>query len=282
MRLNADLIYWNRMTPIPLFIDIFSRYSTFEERDEERTEHQIGFLAGTGFAIDQHRSLLVGYTLFENRIRFDDRDLNNTDPRNGGLIFAATHDNVIGRGLHPSGGFHAQVGAEFYHRDLASQERRTTWFWNWRQYIEVWEDVVIALGSTGRLSHGRDPDAFDIADVVRGYHFGRIEGRNAAGASAEIRFPLWRDINWSWPGQVLLVKDLRAYIFGDIGFASDDHAHEVIRTTGHPDWRHSVGAGLWTDIWVLEQFPVPLGLEFAQPTDSRQSLRVRLTLGFGF
>jgi hemolysin activation/secretion protein len=282
VRAEAHLGYLNLAWPINFYVDAFNVYDVFEERDIEREEHKFGFLAATVLPFSPYQRLFVGYTLYENRIVFEDEELDNTDPRNAGLVAALQHSNVYGRGLEPIGGFSVTLGAAWFTRGFGSQERRTNWFWSWSQYIRLHEDVVLVLRTQGLLSHGPDADVSDAASIVRGYRPGRVEGRNAAGVSAEIRFPIWRDINWTFPGQLFLLKDVRAYVFGDLGFITDDHAHNTARTTGHPDWRHSVGGGVRTDIWLLEVLPVPVGIEVAQPTDSHQSLRVSLTIGISF
>ena len=108
------------------------------------------------------------------------------------------------------------------------------------------------------------------------------EGARAAGGTVEVRFPIVRDINWSLPGQVLFVKDIRGYVFADAGFITDDHPNRVLRSWEHGDWRHSVGAGVRVDLYVMEIIPIPIGIEVAQPTDSRQPFTVRVTVGFSF
>ncbi|MBI2921673.1 MAG: PD40 domain-containing protein [Planctomycetes bacterium] len=279
LRVAANVGYRNIATPIGFVVDVFNVYSEFEERGVDREEHQFGFLAGAIVPLDPYRWFTVGYTLYENRIKFEDEDLHNTDPRNGAVVVALTHNNVTGRGINPSGGFSATGGVAWYRDFFGSQEIRNVYFWRYRQYIEIWEDLVVALGSTGHISTGRDADVQDVAGVVRGYRANRHEGRNVCGASAEIRFPIWRDVNWSMPGQIFLLKDMRGYVFGDAGFATDDGAYLPMRHSGHPDWRHSVGGGLRVDLWLMEKLPVPITLEVAQPTDSHQ--RVKFTVGVG-
>ncbi|MEK7468201.1 MAG: DPP IV N-terminal domain-containing protein [Planctomycetota bacterium] len=282
VRVDANLAYVNLMLPVGFVVDVFNRNSEFEERDDFRREHQFGFLAGTILPIDPYRRITLGYTLYENRIRYEDRDLDNKTPRNGALLVAATHHSVRSRGLNPIGGWHLTLGASWFARGLGSQERRTNYFWSHRQYIEVFEDIVVAFGSRGNLSFGRDADATDAADVIRGYRRGSIWGEKVASGFLEVRFPIVRDINWSMPGQVFLLKDIRGYVFADAGFLTDDHPNRVLRRWYHPDWRHSVGGGVYAELWLLENFPIPIGLEFAQPTDSRQPFTVRLTVGFSF
>ncbi len=282
VRGEGNLAYLNLMLPVGFLVNAFNRYTIFEERDIVRQEHQFGFFAGTIVPVDPYRRVTLGYTLYENRIKYDDEALHDKSPRNGALLVAATHDSVRSRGLNPVGGWHLTLGAEWFARGLASQERRTNYFWSHRQYIEIVEDLVVAFGTSGNLSFGREPDASDAANVVRGYRPGRIWGDKAASGFVEVRFPFARDINWSCPGQLFLLKDIRGYVFADAGFVTDDHPNRLLRSWNHPDWRHSVGGGVYAEIWVLESIPVPIGLEFAQPTDSRQPFSVRLTVGFSF
>ncbi|KAF0241090.1 MAG: WD40 domain-containing [Planctomycetota bacterium] len=282
VRVDANLGYVNLMLPVGFLVDIFNRNSEFEERDSVRREHQFGFLAGTILPIDPYRRILLGYTLYENRIKYEDRDLHNEDPRNAALVVAATHHNVRSRGLNPVGGWHLTLGASWFAHGLGSHERRTNYFWSHRQYIEVYEDIVVAFGSSGNLSFGPHADATDAADVIRGYRRGRIWGDKAASGFLEVRFPIVRDINWSMPGQVFLLKDIRGYVFADAGFITDDHANRALRRWYHDDWRHSVGGGAYVELWLLETIPVPIGFEIAKPTDSHQPLTVRLTVGIAF
>ncbi len=282
IRADANVAYVNLMLPVDLIVNVFDRYTVFEERDIVRQEHQFGFFAGGILPIDPYRRVTLGYTLYENRIKYEEDAFDNESPRNGGLLVAVTHDSVRGRGLNAIGGWQLTLGAEWFAKGLASQERRTNYFWSHRQYLEVFEDLVVAFGSSGNLSFGPDPDPTDVANVIRGYEPGRIWGDKAAGGFLEIRFPVVRDINWAFPGEIFLLKDIRAYVFGDAGFVTDDHPNRVLRSWNHADWRHSLGGGIYAEIWVLENIPVPIGLEFAQPTDSRQPFSVRLTVGFSF
>jgi hypothetical protein len=282
VRVEASATYLNVALSIGFVVSAFNVYESFEERDVDREEHRIGLFGGTILPLDPYRTITLGYTLYENRIKYEEDDLHNTDPRNGAVVAALTHDNVHGRGLNPLGGFHFTGGARWYRDFWGSEEERTVYFWEYRQYIRFWEDIVLALRCSGHLSHGPQADVEDVGSVVRGYSRDRIEGRNVAGASAEVRFPLWRDINWSTPGQFLLVKDLRGFVFADAGFATDHDAHQPMRRSGHPDWRHSVGGGIRVDLFALEKIPVPLTLQVAQPTDSHQRLRVSLLVGISF
>ncbi|MCC6739078.1 MAG: PD40 domain-containing protein [Planctomycetia bacterium] len=282
LRVNADLAYLNLMLPVGFLVDLFDHYSVFEERDLVRQEHQFGFFAGTIVPLDPYRRVTLGYTLYENRIKYDSDVVEDETPRNGGLVVAVTHNSVRGRGLNPIGGWQLTLGAEWFARGLGSQERRTNYFWSNRQFIEVWEDVVVAFGSAGTLSFGRDTDATDLGDVIRGYRYGRRWGARAASGFLEVRFPIARGINWVFPGELFLLKDIRGYCFADVGFVTDDRPADLFRHANHPDWRHSVGGGFYAEFWILESLPVPIGLEFAQPTDSRQPFSVRLTVGFSF
>ena len=282
VRVVGDLVYLNQMLPVDLYVDIFNRYSSFEERDVDREEHQFGFLAGAVIPLDPYRRITVGYTLYENRIKYDEEALHNVDPRDAAMIVALTHDNVHGRGLNPSGGIQFTAGVAWFRDFWGSQEIRTDYFWDYRQYVEPLHDHVIALRTFGQISVGEDSDATDVGTMIRGYRFGRWWGRNALAASVEYRFPIWRDINWATPGQIFLIKDLRGYVFGDIGYVTDDNAHRPLRLAGHRDWRHSVGGGLRLDLWLFEKAPIPLAIGLAQPTDSRQPLRVTFEVGLSF
>ncbi len=133
--------------------------------------------------------------------------------------------------------------------------------------------------------HFLQDELIKLRDVVRG---GRdLEGISSYSASLELRFPIWRDFLWKpleviGLGEWLMLKDLRGFVFGDLGYL----ATEVGSLVNQDAWAYSAGAGLRLDfsimLWPLINVRVPARIEFwgafvGQPYESNRG-----AVGFSF
>ena len=114
-----------------------------------------------------------------------------------------------------------------------------------------------------------------------------FKGIEQYGVTLEFRFPIWRDFLWKpfelfGLGEWLLLKDLRGFVFGDIGY----NATEVGSLVNEDIWAYSAGAGLRLDfsfmLWPLVNLRVPTRIEFwwafvGQPAEPNKG-----AVGFSF
>ena len=150
------------------------------------------------------------------------------------------------------------------------------------------QDFIVWFRCTWQRLVGRrffEDEFSKMGHVVRGAN-NNLEGLETYGTHLEFRFPIYRDFLWKpleliGLGEWLILKDLRAFAFGDLGW-------EVTRVGGlHEDyWAYSTGVGLRLDLsfmlWPVVNGRVPIRLEgwwafVAQPGDANRGV-----LGGGF
>ncbi|HLF92613.1 MAG TPA: hypothetical protein VJB14_04075 [Planctomycetota bacterium] len=154
------------------------------------------------------------------------------------------------------------------------------------------EDWLLWTRSIFEKKAGRrflEDEFLRVAAAVRGTE--TLEGIELFGATLELRFPLWRDLMWKpfeafGLGEWLILKDLRGFVFGDLGRI----ATEVGGLVDQSWWAWSTGAGLRLDfsfmLWPLVNQRVPMRIEFwgawvGQPfEDNKGAVGFAYTIGF--
>jgi Tol biopolymer transport system component len=129
------------------------------------------------------------------------------------------------------------------------------------------QDLLFWVRSTwGRLV-GREflsDEFFKMGQVVRGAKNG-LKGLESFGEHVELRFPIYRDFLWKpleliGLGEWLILKDLRAFGFGDAGYERTD-----VGGFHNDYWAWSAGVGLRLDlsfmVWPVVNGRVPVRLE---------------------
>jgi hypothetical protein len=130
-----------------------------------------------------------------------------------------------------------------------------------------------------------EDELIKINSVVRGAR--DFKGIESYGATLEFRFPIWRDFLWKpleviGLGEWLLLKDLRGFVFGDIGY----NAAEIGSLVNEDHWAYSTGAGLRLDfsfmLWPLVNLRVPTRIEFWWAFVGQPAEPNRGAVGFSF
>jgi outer membrane protein assembly factor BamA len=99
--------------------------------------------------------------------------------------------------------------------------------------------------------------------MLRGYPLGSLLGSQMASLSAELRFPIARNINFPvWPLTFFILKEFHIALFDDCGFVTTD-----VRTLQQYDLRNGYGAGMRMHFFVLGKQLFTLRFDAAQRTD---------------
>lgn len=175
------------------------------------------------------------------------------------------------RGVHPrdaSWGLSAGASATVFSEDFGGERELNEYY----AFVEsahqvIDQDLILWVRGTWQRLVGRrlfDDEFSDMRQLVRGAD-GDLEGLSAYAAHVELRFPIYRDFLWKpleliGIGEWLILKDLRGFVFGDLGWEVTrvGGMHEVFRA-----W--SAGVGLRLDLsfmlWPVVNGRVPLRLE---------------------
>ncbi|HLY75539.1 MAG TPA: hypothetical protein VKU80_15570 [Planctomycetota bacterium] len=150
------------------------------------------------------------------------------------------------------------------------------------------QDLLLWFRSTWARQVGREflsDEFFKMGHIIRGAN-NSLRELDALGEHFEVRFPLYRDFLWKpleliGLGEWLILKDLRAFGFGDLGWVGTDVGNF------HQDyWAYSAGVGLRIDLsfmlWPVVNGRVPIRLEgwwafVGQPYEANRGV-----LGGGF
>jgi Tol biopolymer transport system component len=98
--------------------------------------------------------------------------------------------------------------------------------------------------------------------TIRGYRYGELIGSQIGTINAELRFPLFRNMDIAlWPLDFLLVKTLQIVLFDDFGVVTNDITH-VIPT----DLRNAVGVGLRLHTFLMGKQLLTIRFDVAQRT----------------
>src|SRR6185295_5896950 len=128
------------------------------------------------------------------------------------------------------------------------------------------QDLILWMRGTFERLVGRtflDDEPLKIQRFVRGAR--HAEALQAVAGTAEIRFPIYRDLLWKpleliGLGEWLFLKDLRGFLFGDFGWLATNTGSIHARTAAY-----SVGVGLRLDLsfmlWPAVNGRVPIRLE---------------------
>ena len=195
--------------------------------------------------------------------------------------------DIVKRRRDAIAGYAASLSFETLLPEVGSDRARLNYSGEVRFYQSLWEDWVVAARLRGYKTNGHDAEDRGLKGFVRGYGSGDPQGTDLLAASVELRFPVWRDIDWALPGQVLLVKDLRAFVFFDIAVLSaEENILNMVLYPVREEWHHSAGFGLRLDTYFLEQDFVPVILTISKATerteDAPSGLKYELAFDLDF
>ncbi len=188
----------------------------------------------------------------------------------------------------PAWGFALGGSAKWFSEHLGGDRERREYY----GFLEASRDIVQDLIVWGRLDYEKtvgdeflDAELLEIGGRVRGAE--DLRGVERGGVTVELRFPLWRDLMWKpleavGVGEWLILKDLRGFVFGDVGYVG-----EGIEDAGDPARSAaSAGAGLRLDLsfmlWPIVNGRAPVRLEAWWAIVGQDGQGARGAAGWGF
>jgi outer membrane protein assembly factor BamA len=277
--LNGSVFYDNMATRFDIGAGLLLD-SEFDYDTDIRTD-DLAAVFRLKFPFDAYRSLTGGViagrkTWFDGSIKLSERD-------RAGVFLEASHDNRLFRALNHIRGQRLALGIELFPSDTSSLEEYTTLYGSFVHAFGLAEDHILSVGLQGTLSFGRDREAFDIADAVRGYEDDIMFGAKALSMTLEYRFPVYRDGNWAVAGHYLLLKDIRGFLFFDAGAVSNLPLSDFLSdfSSSGLDFRHSAGAGIQLYLYGLQKGLFGIRAGIAAITDSEDD-RVSAFLNLQF
>jgi Tol biopolymer transport system component len=255
--LGVEVEYVNRALRPDLFIKTSARI------EKEGGENETRYGAELGIVYPVEAFTRVSGSWFIEAI--DRRGLDEDDPDpegttvEAGLRLNAARRYVTKRRNNPIGGYVVTGGLTWMTHWLGSDIERTTYNLEGRLYAELLHDVVLAARLGAIHSTGPDAEQLSLKDRVRAYGSSEPRGPDLAFLNVELRFPLYRDLEWVLPGQIALLKDVRASVFGDVGVISnEENALNMLVYPVRDEWHYSAGAALQLDFYILERQYLPV------------------------
>lgn len=259
--LGFDVTYTNRIFRPDLFITAGG--ST--QKDAHGTEAILGGAVGISYPIDADTRVALSGFVQEHIRRISTAEESTTSPKTfeDGFRLDFARRNVTKRRDNPVSGYSIMAQVTWWTPPLASDIDRVNYGAEGRFYVELWHDHVLAVRAAGIHSTGPDRESLSLKDRVRSYDSGDPNGTDVLWASAEFRFPIWRDIDWAMPMQVMLLKDIRGIVFGDVGVISNEE--NVMNMLAYPvrdEWHYAAGVSLQFDTYLVERkyFPIIITL----------------------
>lgn len=238
-------------------------------RVDESSHAQFGTLS---YPLDRfHRIDLIAGSVSERRMFRDTGERDDEDARIGSA--ALVRDTVRGRYLVATRGSRLRLAAFTSHRDFRGKNDYQTYLGEAHQYLPLGEMSALALRAQAAQSIGRGTPQHLVGGIgrVRGYARSTTEdfGSRSAIATAELRFPLLRDIDyymwWFFPD--FYFKAVTAAVFTDAGYVWDRGGQ--LNRSRWGDVRHSFGGGLRLHTFVLQLFPLFIHFDYARRTTSK-------------
>ncbi len=279
--LAFDVTYTNQMLRPDLFITVGG--ST--QKDASGTEAKMGGSLGISYPLDADTRVAVSAFAQEHIRRINSSAEDDLPPRTfeDGLQFDISRRNVTKRRDNPVSGYSLTGQVTWWTPPLASDVDRVNYQAEGRLYVELWHDHVLALRVAGIHSTGPNRESLSLKDRVRAYDSGDPNGTDVLWASAEFRFPIWRDIDWAMPMQVILLKDIRGIVFGDVGvIGNEENVMNMLAYPVRDEWYYSAGVSLQFDTYLVERKYFPIIITLVKALDrSRYAPRgIRFEVSF--
>ena len=211
-----------------------------------------------------------------------------------GPTVAALYTNQ--RGVHPSDpswGFSLGGSASVFSEEFGGDRELNEYY----TFLEtstnlIDQDLILWARATWQRLVGRrflDDEFSKMGHIVRGAN-NSLEGLETYGGHVELRFPIYRDLLWEpleliGLGEWLILKDLRGFVFGDVGWEVTN-----VGSFREANLAYSTGIGLRLDLsfmlWPIVNGRVPIRLEgwwafVGQPFDANRGVvGGGFTLGF--
>jgi outer membrane protein assembly factor BamA len=187
-----------------------------------------------------------------------------------GWLLSFVHDEIARVYWEPTSGWGARLSIEDYEKLLQGSRQYDFYRVQFQSYWGLgsgpWRETVLGLNLDGRYLDGDDVGGFYMGGngVLRGVPEGEQGGRRMVLGTLELRTPMIKEINYSFPFfDALLFRDLYFSVFTDNGYVWNDT--EMV-TSGKV--RNSVGTGLRLAAFVLQYYPLLLRFDVAKRTDT--------------
>jgi Tol biopolymer transport system component len=140
----------------------------------------------------------------------------------------------------------------------------------------VSKDAVLSARVLGLEQTGEDRQLFYFGGAqVRGMSYNEELGQRFAFGSIQFRQPYLKDLNGAlWPFESLLIKDVHAVAFYDVGTITDDWANVTPERV-----RGGYGGGLRLHAFLFEKAFILFAFDVAQRTDRPGATYYYFTLG---
>jgi Tol biopolymer transport system component len=188
-------------------------------------------------------------------------------------------DTLQGKYLEPRFGSFINLSYSHAGRSLGGN-------FTFEKYIFYWQKVFPLFGLQSRFHSlvlrglfsnikGADvneevvKESFWPEYLIRGY--GDLKERNLGLMNLEFRFPIFADINYHFLYLIpdLFFKYLGGVIFTDAGYLWKEK--NELKNVGWKDLKNSVGIGLRLNLFIIQIYPLTIGLDWAKRTDSKES-----------
>lgn len=182
--------------------------------------------------------------------------------------------------------------ASYFSEDLGGDREQREYHAFFETSTDLAQDWIVWLRADYRKTVGRElieSELFDLEHSVRGAD--ELEAPELGTVTLELRFPLWRDFLWKpleilGLGEFLILKDLRGFVFGQVGYGGAEFGDAFDDDFGAA----SAGVGLRLDFswmaWPAVNARVPTRFEVwwaivgEDEDDPRGELGAGIRLGF--
>lgn len=237
-----------------------------------------------------YTTITTGAGWIVRRREEDEDDAPDPEVRDSGPVASFLFSNQMSYQLRdPAWGFTFGGSAAYLSEDLGGERELREYF----GFVEastdllgqdwiVWTRVTYEKLVTRELL---ETELLDLEVLVRGAE--DLEGTDRGVASLELRFPIWRDLLWKpleliGLGEWLIIKDVRGFVFGQVGFAGLEFDHARDDDFGAA----SAGLGLRFDfswmLWPITNLRVPTRAEVWWAIVGQDEDDARGEVGFAF
>jgi hypothetical protein len=280
-----DFSYLYMSLPFDVSFDIFYNQDVYQLYDtgtqtffSQLNSSQIGGSLQLKYPFNMYTDLTVqmgtskitdrytNYTTLNNFIfpSNDDSVLNTLD-------IYLTSDHSSWRDLWPYSGDYALAFIEVADKVFSGTKTYNMYEIDLRKYVDLSfisaRNMSLAFRLLAAMTDGPDRPEFLFGGetTLRGLGYGEYIGDKIGVFSAELRYTLARNINFSlWPFDFLLVKNIKVLFFNDMGIVRDDY----ISSFTNEELKNGMGAGVVIDMFILQRQYAPLKLEAAKRTDT--------------
>ncbi len=248
--------------------------SLISTEPRERPPSVLGSLGGgasMSYPFDKYHRAEMSLTAERTSEIFTDRDGEIVHGPKKSTMFPVSvglvRDTSRWRRLLPVGGMQTRIGASQALPLAGAAMNYTEVNAHTQWYAGLFTDVSLAVRWLGMMSTGPDRRYAYLGGryYLRAHPFASQVGDTMLVGNHELRMNLFRHLNWSMPLLPMLLTDIQAVAFVDVGGAFD-------RSTGWSPDRFraaSVGGGINFIGFMLQSSPVMFSIEVARRIDER-------------